>query len=160
MADSASSATTETTNRIDGIRQLLGPKKETPGQDPGQKIPPSAEQPKGGNNDGKAAEPAPMDLDPEVILALLEMPFMVAEAQTGFAYSIPPKFKKPLSMSCQKAVQDFGIEVVSKWLNLGVLVGLYGYCMLDFTKGMREHLALKALEEKKKKEAKENVIVE
>lgn len=162
MADSASSVKAETTNRIDGIRELLGPKpdEKTPGQDQGRKIPPSAEIPKGGNNDGKAAESEALDLDPEVIVALLEMPFLIGEQQTGYSYRIPQKFKKPLVLSCKKAVEDFGIEVVSRWINLGVLVGLYGYCFLEFAKGTKEHLAIIELEMKKKKQEKDNLIAQ
>lgn len=92
----------------------------------------------------------------EGILALLKLPFQVGGAITGYMQEpIPPVIEEPLAESAMQVMNDFGFEVFSRYINLGVFVALYGTCGLGWFKGFQAFQAEKAraiAEAKKPKE--------
>ncbi len=94
----------------------------------------------------------------EGILALLRLPFQVAGAITGYVQEpIPPVIEDPLADSAMQVLNDFGFEVFSKYLNLGVFAALYGTCGIGWFKGFQgfqAEKAARAAEARKTKAAK------
>lgn len=121
--------------------------------------------------DGKTAEiqppdPTPVAPDeipafkkPKSILTLLKMPFMIAGHATGFEYEIPKDYYDMLGETGAQVMADFGPEITTKWLSVGVFGMMYGSCWFEWLKGFKafkeeEARAAAAAAAKKKKEEK------
>lgn len=90
------------------------------------------------------------------VIPLLEMPFEFACEETGVEYKIPNKYAQILETAGVKVMQDFGPDVAFKWINLGVFLGVYGFCIYQFYRAVRkkgEEKKAQLVAEKKRREA-------
>ncbi len=93
-----------------------------------------------------AIEAAKPLFDEKDILPLLKLPFAVSSNITGYKYEMPKDYEPILKKTGAQLVKDFGIEAVSKWVNLGIFAGIYGSCVFTWLRGTKEHMELQARE--------------
>ena len=98
-----------------------------------------------------ADAPVPVVYSKKTILAILNTPFYIGEAVTGYAKPIPKHLEPVLAETGEQILKDFGPELSMKWLNLAVFGVVYGGCAFTYWSGLKEAQARTIAEQKRRK---------
>lgn len=95
--------------------------------------------------------PPPLSYSKKTLVAILNTPFNIAGAVTGYHQPIPKELESVLAETSEQILKDFGAEMHMKWLNLSVFGVVYAGVGFSYYTGLGEHL--------KKRKAKDAEVI-
>lgn len=84
----------------------------------------------------------------------------MGEHLTGYHHELPKEYHDVLGETGAEVMKDFGADITTKWLNVGIFAAVYGMCGFEWLKGLRDFKEKEAAEAEKKKKKQAGKVVE